>query len=65
MSITTNTLRDRSASVRPARTADRAMGNDRNRSISPDFMSVARPTAVASAPNTTIWTNTPGMRKST
>ena len=61
----TNTLRTRSARVRPARTADRAIGSDRNRSSSPDFRSVARPIAVAIEPNTTTCAKIPGIRKST
>src|ERR687898_2716682 len=64
-STMTNTLRNRSAEVRPARTAERAMGSDRNRSSRPLFRSVAKPTAVAIAPKTVICTNTPGSRKST
>jgi hypothetical protein len=51
--------------VRPARTALRAIGNDRNRSRSPLFMSVARPIAVAIAPKTTVCTKIPGIRNST
>jgi hypothetical protein len=39
----------RSDSVRPASTADRAMGSDRNLSISPLAMSVVIPTAVPGA----------------
>ena len=46
ISATTNTLRTRSASVRPASTAERAIGSERNRSIRPLFMSVASPIAV-------------------
>ena len=65
MRITTNTLRTRSASVRPTSTADRAMGSERNRSSIPDFRSAAKPTAVAIAPNTTVCTKMPGIRKST
>ena len=41
----------RSDVVRPARTADRAMGRDRNRSTMPSFMSSARPMAVLVEPN--------------
>jgi hypothetical protein len=61
----TNTLRIRSAVVRPASAAERAMGNDRNRSSSPECRSVERPIAVVIAPNTTVWAKMPGMRKST
>jgi hypothetical protein len=45
ISAATKTLRARSAVVRPARTAERAMGSDRNRSSRPLLRSVARPTA--------------------
>jgi hypothetical protein len=65
ISATTNTFRTRSASVRPARTAERAMGSDRNRSINPWLRSVASPIAVFSAPNVTVCTKIPGIRKST
>src|SRR5207247_121439 len=47
------------------RTADRAMGSDRNRSSSPLLRSAARPMAAASEPNTTVCTKMPGIRKST
>ena len=50
MRTTTKTLRHRSAVVRPARTADRAMGRARKRSINPLCRSSARPTAVLTAP---------------
>ena len=62
---TTNTFRARSAVVRPVSTAARDIGRARNRSISPLFMSVARPMAVASEPNTTVCTKIPAIRKST
>jgi len=51
--------------VRPASTAERDMGRDRNRSMMPVLMSWDRPTAVEVAPNTTVCTMTPGIRKST
>jgi hypothetical protein len=38
------------------------MGSDRNRSMRPLLRSVARPTAVAMAPNTVVWTKIPGIR---
>ena len=44
--MTTNTLRTASAEVRPASTAERAMGRARNRSIKPFCRSSDRPTAV-------------------
>jgi hypothetical protein len=67
ISSTTKTLRTRSAMVRPASTAERDMGRDRNRnrSMMPLLMSWDRPTAVEVAPNTTVCTMTPGIRKST
>ena len=65
ITITTKTLRTRSAVVRPTSTADRAIGSDRNRSINPAWRSSARPTPVFSAPNVTDCTQTPAMMKST
>lgn len=62
---TTKTLRTRSAVVRPTSTADLAIGSDRNRSIRPVCMSVARPIAVFMAPKTAVCTKIPGIRKST
>jgi len=59
---TTKMLRTKSATVRPAKTAERAMGSDLNRSMMPLLMSWDRPTAVDVAPNTTVWTMMPGMR---
>ena len=55
-------LRTRSAMVRPASTADRAIGSDRKRSMIPLLMSCDSPTAVAVAPKTTVCTMMPGMR---
>ena len=65
ISTTTNMFRIMSAKVRPARTAERAIGNERKRSISPRPRSSARPTPVAVAPNTAVWTKIPGIRKLT
>jgi hypothetical protein len=62
MRATTNTLRARSAVVRPARTAERAMGRARKRSINPLCRSSERPTAVLTAPKLTVCTKMPGMR---
>jgi len=59
---TTNTLRTRSASVRPASTAERDIGSDWNRSMRPLWRSSARPTPVWIDPNTTVCANTPGIR---
>jgi hypothetical protein len=52
--MTTKTFRLRSAAVRPVRTAERAIGSARKRSISPLLRSVASPIAVAIAPKTTV-----------
>src|SRR4029077_3083911 len=46
ISSTTNTLRTRSARVRPTSTAERAIGSERNRSIRPLLRSSASPTPV-------------------
>src|SRR5580765_7009111 len=62
---TTPVLRTRSDRQRPASTAERAIGNDLNRSMRPLCRSSLRPTPVFIAPNATVWMNTPGMRKST
>ncbi len=62
MMKTTKTLRTRSALVRPASTAERAMGRARNRSMSPLGRSSERPTTVLTAPKETVCTYIPGMR---
>ena len=62
MMMTTKTLRTRSAVVRPVRTADRAMGRARNRSMSPFWRSSARPMLVLTDPKATVWTKMPGIR---
>ena len=62
MMITVKTLRTRSAVVRPASTAERAMGRARKRSIKPFWRSSASPTAVLTAPKVTVCTKTPGIR---
>ena len=59
----TNALRARSAKVRPASTAERAIGRDRNRSMTPLDRSSVSPSAVWPAPNVEIWTIRPGSRK--
>src|SRR5512144_1750659 len=51
-----------SATVRPASTADRAIGSDRNRSMMPFCRSSASPTAVTPDANATVWTKIPGIR---
>ena len=56
ISVTTKTLRARSARVRPASTAERAMGSERNRSSSPVWRSVPSPMAAPMAPNTEVCT---------
>ena len=57
-------LRTLSPRVRPASTAERAMGRERNRSIMPLERSSASPTPVWVEPNTTVCTKMPGIRKS-
>ncbi len=54
-----------SASVRPVTTAERDIGSDRNRSISPFFRSSDSPSAVTNPPKAIVWTMIPGIRKST
>ena len=58
----TNTLRARSARVRPTSTAERAIGRERSRSMKPRRRSSARPTAVLMAPKATTWAKIPGIR---
>ncbi len=53
-----------SAIVRPLRTAMRAIGSERKRSISPFCMSSAIESAVTNPPNDIAWTMIPGIRKS-
>ena len=54
-----------SASVRPASTAERAIGSERKRSMRPFRRSSDRPIAVTNPPNAIVWTMIPGIRKST
>ena len=61
MMMTTKTLRTASAEVRPASTAERAMGRARNRSIKPFCRSSDRPTAVPTEPNNIVCTKMPGI----
>jgi hypothetical protein len=49
------TDRARSAPVRPARTAERAIGRERNRSSRPLSRPPTIPAAVVNAPRTIIW----------
>src|SRR5918996_3823397 len=65
ISRTTKRLRTTSAHVRPASTADLAIGNERKRSTRPLARSSDRPMAVFIAPKATVWTKIPGIRKST
>jgi hypothetical protein len=53
-----------SLAVRPTRTAERAIGSDRKRSMMPLVMSSARPAPVNVEPKTTVCANTPAMRYS-
>src|SRR5436190_1795533 len=48
--------------VRPTRTAERAIGSERNRSTRPFFMSSARPIAVVVEPKIAFCTKMPGIR---
>ena len=47
------------------RRAERAIGSERNRSMSPPWRSSARPIAVFIPPKATVCTKIPGIRKST
>ena len=64
MTISTSTLLITSEIVRPARTADGAMGSDRKRSMIPFFTSSASPAPVIVAPKITVWAKIPAMRNS-
>ena len=48
--------------MRPATTADRAIGSERKRSMMPVLKSSARPIAVFVDPNKAFWTKIPGIR---
>ncbi len=67
MAISTrvNAERNRSEKVRPASTATRAIGSDRNRSMLPLARSSARPAAVPAPPNSANWASSPGTSQLT
>ncbi len=65
MTISWKTFVATSPSVRPVSSAERVIGSERNRSISPFFRSSESPSAVTKPPNTIDWTMIPGIRKST
>ena len=48
--------------VRPASTAERAIGSERKRSMRPLWRSSASPMAVFTAPKATVCTKMPGIR---
>ena len=54
--------RSRSAIARPPTTAERAIGNARNRSISPDFESSAKKTLTPKPSKIAMVARYPGMR---
>src|SRR6266496_620808 len=64
MTSITNALNTRSPITRPAITPDRAIGNDRNRSISPFDMSSASPTLADATANAIVWAKIPDIRNS-
>ena len=64
MTTSASALVAMSAKVRPASTAERAIGSERNRSIRPLLRSSASPSAVTKPPNAIVWTMIPGIRKS-
>ncbi len=53
-----------SATDRPVNTAERAIGNERNRSTMPLLMSSHIPMAVVAAAKTMVWAKMPGIRYS-
>src|SRR5205085_9326756 len=60
-----NNVRTMSASTRPANTAERAIGSERNRSMMPFEMSSASPNAVPAPEKSDVCTRMPGIKKST
>ncbi len=64
MIVSETTLVTTSAAVRPASTADRAMGSERKRSIRPLLRSSLSPIAVMKPPKAMLWVMIPGIRKS-
>ena len=58
-------IRPVSATSRPASTAERAIGIDRSRSITPFFSSMASAMAVPKVANAAVWPMIPGIRKLT
>ncbi len=58
-------MRTPSAISLPASTAERAIGSDRSRSITPAFASCASAIAVAKVANAAVWPMIPGIRKLT
>ena len=58
-------IRPVSATSRPASTAERAIGIDRSRSITPFFSSTASAMAVANEANAAVCATIPGIRKLT
>ena len=58
-------IRPVSATSRPASTAERAIGIDRSRSITPFFSSCARAMAVPNVANAAVCAMIPGIRKLT
>ena len=58
-------IRPVSATSRPASTAERAIGIDRSRSITPFFSSMASAMAVPNEANAAVCATIPGIRKLT
>ena len=65
ITVSENVLSTMSAIVRPASTAERAIGSERKRSIRPLRRSSLSPIAVTKPPNAIDWVMIPGIRKST
>ena len=62
ITVSPSTLCNRSAIVRPASTAERAIGSDRKRSINPRCKSSAIPTPVVMQAKISVCTKIPGIR---
>ena len=58
-------MREVSATSRPASTAERAIGIDRSRSITPFCSSMASAIAVPKVAKAAVWPMIPGIRKLT
>ena len=59
-----HTIRTPSAKIRPPITDERAIGNERNRSMTPRWKSTFSAIAVVNGRNARLWTRIPGSANS-